>query len=423
MTLQEAQEIKTAPRPQYTISATGYSTIYKWTASTGDMLVTFLKNGVHVDSLQSMYFPNDHYEDITMDSNHRVHYYELRFGKADPYENGQVLGYSLTGTGNPTEIFIGVLGAVEDFMAKNKDFCMLEYSAQGRGRVKSYNLLTRIMTDIHGLDFYIHGKAGSQAYYFVFVKDTVHTLPAQLSEPEPEEDDEDDEEKTYLLLGSNSISPIGDGEFVYKEWYELRYRTPHDPAGYEGDWEDELSGMEFSSMGFQQVGAGVPWNSKCEFLYTLQKFNAFNGSGLVVDYKERPDLERTREIAENKWPFVDSETPVNRTKLLRNLYKLLDDANDYLDYIIVTDGDLLDTYLMEVLQNFFNFEKAPNFRDWDEGREFNDIVDEDNEGNRFRIYHRLRYDFSLPVDKGASRWTSLPSQRVHDRQQDLPFGY
>jgi hypothetical protein len=423
MTLQEANEIKTAPRPEYQIKELFNGKIYLWKSSAGRMMVEFRetsKDARYV--LDDLPVPKEYLQYITTNDRGEVHYYELRFGPAD-WVSDRPTTYSLTGTGNPTEVFIGVLGAVEDFMTKNKDFCALEYSASGRGRVKSYNLLTRIMTDIHGLPYHIHNGGGTSAVYVVFFKDTVNTVPYGTAKKLSTASEDDDEpEKVYAITAETSAVARGDTRVTFQVAYELRWKYVDYYDDEDWEYEDHLVPVLSPLISFDRVDNT---SALSHIVGTLEKFNVYNGSGVLVDYQGKLSIASAHKVARDQWPSAPEDIPFDQD----NIHELLDEMfapmDGYLDYIIIRGSqdqqNHIDAGVKSILSKYFNFETAPNFRNHDEGREY-DIMNDTMIGHPCKIYYRLKYDYALPADRNVHRWASAPGQAYGDRQQELPYG-
>ena len=175
MVVNEAIEILNAPRPNYTKRNYHGVIFYKWKSSTGDMLVSFTPKQVLPNEYPIIGASLEYRKMLSTDNKGLIYYYEVRFGKKEL--NTEIEGYELTKTGNPTEILIGVLGATERFQKEHRDFNYLQYIAIGRGRVKAYNLLTKLMAKKNNLPYYIDGENENYANYFVFFTDKTHTKP------------------------------------------------------------------------------------------------------------------------------------------------------------------------------------------------------------------------------------------------------
>lgn len=419
MILNEAREILTAPRPAYTKQEDGENILYLFQSSTGPMLVEFLPREIsHYNKSDLAYkIPPEYITNITSDDKGDIHYYELRFGQQDPEYKNDVRGYEKTNTGNPTEIFIGVLGAVEQFLREYSEFSFLYYSAAGRGRVKSYNLLTKLMTEIQKVPFFIKNGESDHAIYFVFLKDTAHTNPWDYEISE-EDEEEEEAKKTYYL---NSWFNVEDEDEYLRIDLSYALLSQEDD---EDSWEEEEGPYNDTSseVFIYRVGQGKPLTEDTEFLHFLEGFNALNGIGVYVVYPGEITPEQAYDNAVDRWAGgsygANMNYDIDTYKLDKELRFMFKDVSK-IDFIIVKDKSL-DDLVKEWLSEYFDF-RSPAYYSLESPR-FSVLDDiEDNEGNPYWIYVRTDYDYEKS-EQNVDDWVSLPSQRRRDRQQDLPFG-
>lgn len=417
MTLKEAREILTAPRPEYKKRTYGDNVYYSWKTSVAPMVVELLKKAIPSYSSIIAEIPPDYQELLTVDDKRFVHFYELRFGQADA--DGYSSGYTLTNTGNPTEVFIGVLGAVEQFQKEYSDFTAIEYTASGRGRVKSYNLLTKLMTANQNLPYHIEGEEGSNATYFVFFTDSEHTRPFGSPSMEDEEDEEDEEVTEYMRSGNCNAERVSPNRISVFIFYYLLEKT-----GEDGEWEESEGPFDSTEarVVLSKIGKGIPISDEStEFLYDLKKFNPMNGTGILVDYVFNHTPEDADDRSVQTWRNADDGGNLDDYEVYKYLADMLK-PEESLDYIIVKSGKDLDSYAKDWLENYFDFRRVGGYYS-NQGLSYDVMEDWDNGGVTYNIYYRLRYDYSKSAERMDGQWSSLPSQRRHDRQTDLPYGF
>lgn len=419
--MQLLKEVGDTPPPELTKHVEGNSVYYAFNTPTGVFLVTFDDTVVfEATSYDDPPIPEDDYQYVTMDNNGKVHGIYLTFGKRSQTRDWDVADYSLTDEGISFLVMRGVTHAVETFIREYHDFSVLVYSSSGVGRTKAYNFLTRKLSHDNGFHYHANekfepGKKHAKgARFFVMVPDQVHTIPFEwkASYLEPEDEDENGDDTSMVISPTVRTKNIPGGLGVSVS-YDYWTRSPHDmePA----DWGNSETS---TSILFLSVGKDAPDNEYNEKLYDLEKFNAFNGNGLMVKYYTST-IPAIRRQAQIQWPDFEELIEISSNDIdgVESAVKHRLNGNR-LDYIIIVGGETepeLDSFTEKVLFDVFPLE-FPYYSDNSKHYGINDIM----QGSTVTILYLLNYD--PQKGNGTDDWTSLPMQRWRDRQQDLPFG-
>lgn len=442
MILIEAREVLTAPAPPYKIDRDSEENVfYTFETSEEDQVVQFLKsrNKIndyvrHNDDLAECIKPF-----VTADEDNRIYSYELRFGPVNTEGNTNFLvdttTYSLTHKGNPTEVLIGVRGAVEDFIkTSNHNFSVMYFTAEGRGRVKTYNLLTKILADKMGVKYFITPDPdifSTHSIYFIFFKDAVHTKEWHYGMKNPQ-----------LTINLNFIINLTK-RYYSSFMVEIEFFICDDS----GQTVHSSTPQTTSYLNIIPVGKQINLVPETEFLHFSKEFNYRNGRGVVIEFiSERdfkPDSYRSYvsssvytigsaytnaldlwtneyEDLKDEVSFINNDFSDRFINRIKRLFKdVVEDLDDFtLDFIIIKNANSVDPLLHQLIYPIFPYSPAED--------EYIKIVDpRDSDFYGIAIY-RPGYDIeNKEMERNADpdSWTSLPSQRKRDRQLNLPFGF
>lgn len=215
-----------------------------------------------------------------------------------------------------------------------------------------------------------------------------------------------------------SISVSAYGEAKSDTYFEGTVSYEQMSSNTDGDYDVEDTGDEttYSKFTIFLVGSDIDMEDLPE-LDDLQTFHYMNGVGVYVVYDNDRTPSDAYDNANSKWEGeMDSEPDMYDIE--REIKKVLPEG-ERLDYIIVQNDITLDTFVKDILADYFTFyDKVNRNYDYGGGTVYEIITDRDSEGHAYGIIYQKDFDFT----KGTNDWVSLPSQRKLDRQQDLEFG-
>jgi hypothetical protein len=442
MIFMEAREVLTAPAPPYKIDKDSSGNVfYTFDTSEGEQVVQFFKSEARIN--EYVRYNDDLAERIkpfvTADENNRIYSYELRFGPVDTERNTDFLvdttTYSLTHKGNPTEVLIGVRGAVEDFIkTSNHDFSVMYFTADGRGRVKTYNLLTKILADKMEVKYFITPDpsiSSTYSVYYIFFKDVVHTKKWHYGM-----------KNLHLQNDLNFI--INRTKGYYSSFMvEIEFFICDDS----GQTIYSPTPRTISYLSITPVGKQINLVPETEFLHFSKEFNYRNGRGVVIEFISERDFEPDsyRSFASSNVYTIgyaytnalDLWTDENKdlkdevsfsnndssdrfiNKIKRLFIDVVENLNDFtLDFIIIKNANSIDPLLHQLIYPIFPYSPAED--------EYIKIVDPRDSDFYYIAIYRPGYDIeNKEMERNADpdSWTSLPSQRKRDRQLNLPFGF